>query len=70
MSRNVIVIIIYHRHKPIKQTKEQTPWPKSASKRYRPSDRRLSAKLVPTFADTVVSSSQYGGSPTAVFWIF
>jgi hypothetical protein len=26
-----------------------TPWPKSASELYRPSDRRLSAKLVPTF---------------------
>jgi hypothetical protein len=33
----------------IKQTK--TPWPESASELYRPSDRRLSAKLVPTFAD-------------------
>jgi hypothetical protein len=28
-----------------------TPWPESASERYRPSYRRLSAKLVPTFAD-------------------
>jgi hypothetical protein len=28
-----------------------TPWPESASKLYRPSDRRLSAKLVLTFAD-------------------
>jgi hypothetical protein len=26
------------------------PWPKSASELYRPSDRRLSAKSVPTFA--------------------
>jgi hypothetical protein len=31
--------------------KKQTPWPQSASELYRPSDRRLSAKLVPTFAD-------------------
>jgi hypothetical protein len=30
---------------------KQTPWPSSASKLYRPSDRRFSAKLVPTFAD-------------------
>jgi hypothetical protein len=30
---------------------KQTPWPESASELYRPSDRRLSAKLVPTFAD-------------------
>jgi hypothetical protein len=30
---------------------KQTPWPESASELYRPSDRRLSAKLVQTFAD-------------------
>jgi hypothetical protein len=30
---------------------KETPWPESASELYRPSDRRLSAKLVPTFAD-------------------
>jgi hypothetical protein len=29
----------------------KTPWPASASEIYRPSDRRLSAKLVPTFVD-------------------
>jgi hypothetical protein len=29
----------------------KTPWPKFTSKRYRPSDRRLSTKLVPTFTD-------------------
>jgi hypothetical protein len=29
----------------------KTPWPESASELYRPSDRRLSSKLVPTFAD-------------------
>jgi hypothetical protein len=28
-----------------------TPWPESASELYRPSDRRLSATLVPTFVD-------------------
>jgi hypothetical protein len=28
-----------------------SPWPESASELYRPSDRRLSAKLVLTFAD-------------------
>jgi hypothetical protein len=31
--------------------KNQTPWPESVSELYQPSDRRLSAKLVPTFAD-------------------
>jgi hypothetical protein len=30
---------------------KQILWPESASKSYRPSDRRLSAVLVPTFAD-------------------
>jgi hypothetical protein len=29
----------------------KTPWPESASELYRPSDLRMSAKLVPTFAD-------------------
>jgi hypothetical protein len=28
-----------------------SPWPESASELYRPSERRLSEKLVPTFAD-------------------
>jgi hypothetical protein len=31
--------------------KLKSPWPESASELYRLSDRRLSAKLVPTFAD-------------------
>jgi hypothetical protein len=31
--------------------KKQTPWSESASEPYRPSDRRLSAKLLPTFVD-------------------
>jgi hypothetical protein len=31
--------------------KKKFPWSESASELYRPSDRRLSAKLVPTFAD-------------------
>jgi hypothetical protein len=31
--------------------KQQTQWPEFASKLYQPSDCRLSAKLVPTFAD-------------------
>jgi hypothetical protein len=30
---------------------KKTPWSESASKLYRPGDRRLSEKLVPTFAD-------------------
>jgi hypothetical protein len=31
----------------------RTPWPESASELYGPSDRLLSAKLVPTFEDRV-----------------
>jgi hypothetical protein len=31
---------------------KKTPWPEPSSELYRPSDRRLSATLVPTFADT------------------
>jgi hypothetical protein len=34
-----------------KQTNKQTPWSESASEPYRPSDRRLSAKWLPTFVD-------------------
>jgi hypothetical protein len=48
------------------RTKRPTPWPESASELYRPSDRRLSAKLVLTIADRGVSRSQCSGSPTAV----
>jgi hypothetical protein len=33
----------------IYQPLKKTPWPQSASELYRPSDRRLSVKLVPTF---------------------
>jgi hypothetical protein len=47
-----------------------TPWPESASELYRPSDRRLSAKLVATFADRELSRSQRGGPSTAVISIF
>jgi hypothetical protein len=36
------------------------------NKTHRPSDRRLSAKLVPTFAYRRMSHGQCGGSPTAV----
>jgi hypothetical protein len=47
-----------------------TPWLYSASELYRLSDRRLSAKLVPTFADRGLSHGQRGGSPTAVISVF
>jgi hypothetical protein len=35
----------------VRTTTTTTPWPESASELYRPSDSRLSTKLVPTFAD-------------------
>jgi hypothetical protein len=34
-----------------RRVKFKTPWPESASELYRPSDCRLSARLVPTFSD-------------------
>jgi hypothetical protein len=34
-----------------KQTNKQTPWSESARELYPPSDRRLSAKWLPTFVD-------------------
>jgi hypothetical protein len=37
--------------KPKQNKNKQTPWSESASELYRPSDRRLSAKSLPTFAD-------------------
>jgi hypothetical protein len=39
------------KHPHLAHLKKHTPWPESASELYRPSDHRLSAKLVPTFAD-------------------
>jgi hypothetical protein len=35
----------------LKGIKQQTPWSESASELHRPNDLRLSAKLVPNFAD-------------------
>jgi hypothetical protein len=39
-----------------------TPWPEAASELYRPSDSRLSVKLVATFADRGVPRGQRDGS--------
>jgi hypothetical protein len=50
-----------------KQTKE-TPWPESASQLYLPSDSRLSAKLLPTFADREVSLGQCGHYLSFLDW--
>jgi hypothetical protein len=47
-----------------------TLWPESVSELYWPSDRRLSAKLMPTFADGRVSFSQRGRSRTAIISVF
>jgi hypothetical protein len=62
----------FYQHKLVAtiKNKRQTPWPESAIKLYRPSDRHLLARLVPTFADRGVSRSQRGGSPTAVNLVF
>jgi hypothetical protein len=56
--------------KAIDITNKQTPLPESPGELYRLSDRLLSAKLVPTFADRGVSSSHRGGSPAAVISAF
>jgi hypothetical protein len=47
--------------------RKRTPWPESASELYRPSDRRLSVKLVSTFADTGRHVVSVWFIPTAVF---
>jgi hypothetical protein len=56
---------------------KKTPWCRSASELHRPSDRRLSAKLLPTFADRgchVVSVTDPRGwvdpapDPLLFFW--
>jgi hypothetical protein len=44
------------------QTSKQTRWPKSASELYRPRDRSLSAKFVPTFNGERVPRGQRDGS--------
>jgi hypothetical protein len=43
----------HHNRLPVQcqQTNKQSPWSESVSELYRPSDRRLSAKWMPTFAD-------------------
>jgi hypothetical protein len=53
-----------------KKKKEKTPWPESANELYRPCDRRLSTKVVPTFEDRVMSRSRRGGSSTSVISVF
>jgi hypothetical protein len=50
--------------------KKKTPWRDFASELYRSIDRRLSAELVPAFADRRVSRNQRGRSPKAVISVF
>jgi hypothetical protein len=51
----------------LSRRKTKNSGPESASELYRPSDRRLSAKLVPTFADrechVVSMTDPYGSIP-------
>jgi hypothetical protein len=63
MNNLILVLIIIKK-------KKKTPWLESASELYRPSDRRLSVKLVPTFAYREVSRSQRGESHTTVIPFF
>jgi hypothetical protein len=46
--------------------KKKTPWTESAGDLCRPSDRRLSVKLILTFSDRGMSRGQRGGSRMAV----
>jgi hypothetical protein len=64
---NVIAVLNAQRQQP--KTK-QTPWPESTSELYRPSGRRLPAKLAPTFTDREVSRSQRGESPITIISVF
>jgi hypothetical protein len=45
-----------------KKKKKNPPWSESTSELYRPSDRRLSAKRLPTFANIGVPRGQRDGS--------
>jgi hypothetical protein len=48
----------------VKKKESKSPWPESASELYKPSDRPLSAMLVPIFADIgcqmVIVTDSYG----------
>jgi hypothetical protein len=48
---SVSTLVFSHLNPTNNKQSKQTSWPESASELYRPSDRRLSEKLVPTFAD-------------------
>jgi hypothetical protein len=62
--------VTYAYNADLSKLKTKLTWPESASELYRPNDRRLSAKIVPTFADRGVSRSQRGGFPTDVISVF
>jgi hypothetical protein len=47
-----------------------TPWLQSSSELYRPSDQRLSSKLVLIFVDRGAWRGQHDESPTAINWVF
>jgi hypothetical protein len=49
---------------------KRTQWPESASELYRPSDRRLSAKLVLALVDRGVLRSQLSGSLMGVISVY
>jgi hypothetical protein len=69
LSMTLVSYILSKKKGRASQTNKQTPWSESASELYRPIDRRLSAKLVPTFADRrchVVSVTH----PYSRIWVF
>jgi hypothetical protein len=50
--------------------KDKTPWSESAREPCRPSDRRLSAELEPTFTDRGVSRGQCDRSLRSYSWFY
>jgi hypothetical protein len=57
ITKIIIHIIISSNNNSVALVSERTIWPR---------DRRLSEKIVPTYADRGVSRSERGGSPTAI----
>jgi hypothetical protein len=51
LERRILLLKVCWKNNTARRT--PTPWPESASELYRPSDHRLSAKIVSTFADRV-----------------
>jgi hypothetical protein len=73
VSSSQVIVLICHIldvGSNLARVKKKTQWPETASELYRPSDRRLSAKRLPTCADRgchVVSATDPSGRILSVF---